>query len=717
MLAGVLLKGYKVYKNVKFIPLFETENENMKLFIGPNGAGKSSILEALNAFFNASKWIQNTKAPDSYVAPIFLIEKTKIATFSDKTKEHIIAISNFLWSINKDDQKTSFNFIPDFFNFKDRLKSKYQDNYYLLLISQTQIKRDISFATFDQIIKDQILKLEYTADGEKLLQKEQLALNKIFTELKDIFTYIYIPTETNISEFLRLESRNMQELIDKKIINDIDSILTTKKIPDGDNGELKNILDTINANLKPYVDEVEKTIQQIDSGYKFQAEGGATLTTKDISAQIINAYYTKRKLKINGKSIADLSSGERKKALIDIIYSFLIQRESKEKEIILAIDEPEASLDMSVRYAQFERIEELAKNHQILIATHWYGSLPILQNGIIHHFEPVEDNMPNIRIYTSRNYFEDRKNDPNDIYFKSFSDLALSILSSLRSREINWLIVEGPEDKNYLEYYLKDDIPNLRILPVGGCCSVKVLYQHLSISLSMKQNLESIKGRVYCLVDTDNQLLDIENSGSKKDKLIIRRLQCQSSNGHKEVKLVQINSQFVSPTEIEEVLNPSQFYKAVDSVIKQIDNVETKTAFSFFRFNEQAQQSFIKNDLSILIPTPGEGRNAMEDKCLIAEFVDKNKFSISKEYCSYEKAETPLWTKEIVNFFEANKPKDKLDPVENAIIEGQIEELLSTEVQNNLPKTDAPNATVEKINESLTEPNLAADPKTISPLT
>ena len=684
MLAGLFLRGYKVYKNVKFLPFFDCDHENLNLFIGPNGVGKSSILEALDTFFNNAKWTISLGSQHAYVAPIFLIEKKKVEHFSTTSKEYIEKISAFLWNVKLADNKLVYSTISDFLEFKDKIRSTCEQDYYLLLLSFTPHLRDISFATFDAEIKKTVLNL--TFDEENNLKKnEQKPLNKLFTEVHDLYTYIYIPTETNIANFLRLESKDMQELTDRRIIDNIDVILTNKSVPqeNGEISEKKNILDLINEKLQPYVAEVERIIQQIDIEYRFQAEGTAKLTTKDISRQIINAFYSKRKLQKDGKSIADLSSGERKKALIDITYSFLSQedRGAQEKEIILAIDEPEASLDMSIRYDQFERIEKLAKDHQIFIATHWYGSLPIIQQGIIHHIEIGEDGLPVIRLYNSRYYFEDRKNDPNDIYFKSFSDLSQSILSSIRSKEMNWIIVEGPEDKNYLDYYLKGQITNLKILPVGGSGSVKLLYQHMSIPFSVKSDSSTFKGRVFCLVDTDNQGLDIKDSDSKYGKLRIRRFQLGTYSGTQEIKLVKINNAVFIPTEIEEVLVPNQFYLALKKTIEASNDENVKLAFSYFKYDDDSKFSFVKGDLSILLPQSNVERNYKSDKKLIIDFIDRNKFLISHNYCKMNKEVEPAWIGDIIKLFnqdgykENNSLPSEKDKLDSTIINQLTEEL------------------------------------------
>src|SRR5690606_38337451 len=122
----------------------------------------------------------------------------------------------------------------------------------------------------------------------------------------------------------------------------------------------------------------------------------------------------------------------------------------------------------SMCYDQFERLQELSNKYdvQTLITSHWYGSLPIIEEGNLFHIEDKKDQIE-ITQFSFRNYFEDSKGTSSDIHFKSFFDLSSAIISSLRVKSNNWLIVESEEDKMYITKHLKG-VKNLKILPVGG---------------------------------------------------------------------------------------------------------------------------------------------------------------------------------------------------------------------------------------------------------
>jgi hypothetical protein len=368
---------------------------------------------------------------------------------------------------------------------------------------------------------------------------------------------------------------------------------------------------------------------------------------------VIDAFFSKRTLKKSKKPIKNLSAGERKKALVDIAFAFLTQDSTRNKRIILAIDEPESSLHISMCYEQFERLESLSNSHnnQLLITTHWYGALPIIEKGNLFHIDSINFETPNITEFSFRNYFEERKNHPNDIQFKSFFDLASAIISSLRTQSNNWLIVESEEDKKYIEKHLsKKD--KLKILPVGGCTIVKLLYDYLYTPISQKSDAKELQGKIYCLIDTDLQ--GINNKNFQEDLsnglLKIRRLQVSTQDL---IELVKIDTNISSPTEIEEALDPEAFYKALKITIDGSDEEDIKLAFNNFAFDSSVKNSFVKGDKSIIYSIISDGEtNPRTEKEKIIAFIDKNKLQICENYCSTEISNKLNWIRKIEEYFD-----------------------------------------------------------------
>ena len=78
MILGAILRNYKCYSGVHYIPFYKNKEQNLNVIIGDNGVGKSTILEAMDSLFNDGKsWVVNSGASgqDSSVGALFLIEK------------------------------------------------------------------------------------------------------------------------------------------------------------------------------------------------------------------------------------------------------------------------------------------------------------------------------------------------------------------------------------------------------------------------------------------------------------------------------------------------------------------------------------------------------------------------------------------------------------------------------------------------------------------
>lgn len=653
MIIGLFQRHFKTYKGARYIPFGINDFENFNLFIGQNGAGKSSILECLNCYFNHSEFIYHTneKRSEAFIAPLFLITKEDLTKYDKKVQILIQLISSYLIENLNVLSHSNYKQYESFHPQQEYIKNFMHSNYIFTVAFWPQTDNSNQhFFTFDNILKK---KIQESPEFKEEKEYHNI-INKLKSDIHKNYKFLYIPVETSIDDFLRLESKGMQDLMSENVKKRIERVLNEKHPIKGERLVNKSILDIVNTDLETFIKDVEKTIQKIDSDYDFEKEYKAKtkLTANHLSDVMIETYFSKRKLKKNGKPIKYLSAGERKKALIDIAYSFLIQEENRKTKIILGIDEPESSLHISMCYDQFERLQELGRNYdvQMLITSHWYGSLPIIEEGNLFNIEDKGDSI-DISQFSFRNYFEEVKGTSSDIHFKSFFDLSSAIISSLRIKNNNWLIVESEEDKNYISKHI-EGVGNLKILPVGGCSIVKLLYNYLYAPISHNAEKTALNGKIFCLIDTDFQgvgFTDFQDD-IKNGVLKMRRLQVMENQ---EIQLHKITTDIKYPTEIEESLNPSGFYKSLEIVINKSNNGEIKEIFNKFKFDEKALNSFIKGDNSIIYPDSSkeiEG-NPKHLKDLIGTFIDDNKKLICKEYCKLENLEKPKWISEIEKFF------------------------------------------------------------------
>jgi ABC-type Mn2+/Zn2+ transport system ATPase subunit len=664
MLIGLFVKNYKTYNGTTFIPFIQDDFKNLCLIIGENGVGKSSVLEALDSFFNLEIFsIHNgSDKSDCFVSPVFLFKKEDL-DFTPSGEKIANELSEYFWNLPSESSiqnLVQFKSISNFFQFVSRLKENFKESeYYLITIDlNASSPKTVEFGTFKDFLFKKIHSVHYAGEDDfekfkKEYQKKSIEL--IRKKLIEKFSYLYIPIETSLSQFLKIETQGMQKLMNQDIQKDISNIIMQKIEINGSNS---NIEDHLNNKLDEFINDIEEKIKTINTDYNFQIESGwKRLTAANIRDKIVEAYLAKRELKLKKQSIRELSSGERRKALIDVAYAFLKDKDDTKKEriSILAIDEPESSLHVSLSFKQFKRLQELSEEHSnhIFITSHWYGSLPLIQKGTLLNITKSTKPTPNISIFDFNDYFNAKKHLPDEISLKSYFDLTSSIFTSLRTEGDNWLICEGPDDKNYLKYYLSDKIENLNIICVGGCGNVLKLYKYLKTPIDeeipLKKAKHFIKGKALFLIDSDNQRTKLGDKSASENGIVkIARLQAFQD----EIKLFDIDSvDKTEPTEMEDSLIPKQFYQALSLAISQFGSLEEKTAFSNFDFNECAKLSRLKGENNILKLNSLERQ--IENKKIVSDFLEDHykKFITSEKYIELERIKTPTWVNDIIEFF------------------------------------------------------------------
>lgn len=638
MIIATVLKNFKCYKGINVLPFSDKNNYYLNIIIGNNGVGKSTILEGLDTLFNDARWIINNSAKsknETQTGALFLLDKGKLNVCLDAKEQALLKeISDFFWNFTPPSM-VPFKGYETLFEIRNNHKTL--DNvHYLVFIDKANNSKNLSFLSFDKSVKNALTINPKPSD---------FIIHKLLGKILALHAYIYIPIETSVSDFVKLQNMSMQMLMNRHIKAALSKNLNEKRIKrnKGKKSIKLSLLDLINEILEEYVNTVEIDIQNEYVGYSYRPKPNhsSKLTVNHVADTIIEAYYSKRIFKKDGKLIEDLSSGEKRIILIDIISAF-IQKNNPSRELIVAIDEPESSLHISKCYEQFSKINRIAIDchHQIFVTTHWYGSLPVLKcGGLIH----IADNEK--ATYSElKNYFEKRGDLPNDIQLKGYFDLSSSLLYAFRNSKQTMMIVEGYEDKRYIEYYLKDD--NLNVIPVGGCSNVKKIFSYLYTPLSDKEMVSlSGKRKIICLVDTDILCPTI---GIEKDLvsniLLIRRLHQEDD---KEASIIKCDDNKKNPTEIEEVLESSLFYSSLKLSIHEYGTDEEREVFGYYELNDKVKNSRIKGDYSILKPKSLD-RDLASDKSVLLKFIDSHKDDIAQKYVSnVPTGEMPKWISEL----------------------------------------------------------------------
>lgn len=564
MVIGILLRNYKTYQNINYIPL--SSGESFCGIVGVNGVGKSSILESLDSFFNSKPWIWNlaTKRQGQkakpYIVPIFLVEKSKIKGQTEQLLAE--GISRIMWSIEEKDIAPTNKVHFDVFKQHRELIRRNCDpkDYFLIPIGKDN-DGIVSFSIFNnfKIAIALGIEIEETA----AIKSEDLANHEgakdLLKTITTLYEYLYIPKDIDPKTFVKLETHEIQVLMGQTLNQIIDDNLP------------QQTMRNINDNLQKFIDSLSTDLQ----GYAFRksTDRQSGLRKGDFNSLIIEHFFETRKLHksdgVHWIDIKDLSSGEKQKAIIDLAHSLLTNHRSNTDNLILAIDEPESSLHISSCFEQFLLLYAISNSClQLFFSTHWYGFFPTIDDGFVSVINRKEGQHV-VDFVCLSNYREEIKQQketskgklPYDIRLKSMNDFSQSIIASLMSENpFNWIICEGSSEKLYLETYLNDLVKtkNLRIIPVGGASEIKRVYNYLTTSYEDFKN--EIKGKIYMVSDTDRNI--VSYATNEQTKLICKRI--INNPKSKQTILVPMSSNVVSPqTEIENCLNGRIFHEAL----------------------------------------------------------------------------------------------------------------------------------------------------------
>lgn len=650
MIVGLFLRHYKIYENLHFISFMNDSPANLNVFIGRNGSGKSSVLEALDCVFNNREWnvTVGQKKEEANICPVFLIKKSDVQEING-----INAVSDFFWDF--DFQSNFSNEIAKTFQtFRDVLKNSVnREDYYLVPVGVDYKRDGLYTSTFHKKMFDNI--------KQKKVSREDL--NAIKSEIYSKYSYVYIPAEASMSDVLNLQGREFQALMNRNVIDGIAKILDEPAFLNKV-GKKSSIINVINDRLDSYLEEINGRVSE---GYKFEVKGvrKKTIKSRDVLGTIISEYLNIRPLVKDSKKIKELSSGEQRLALMDIVSSFLESRDTTNRKVILCIDEPENSLHPAVCFRQFQRLFKLSSEYdrQVFITTHWYGLLITPEKGCLHYIRNGFDRDAKVTSFNLKSLQEFRKSFPNDaIELRSFSDLAASICAIQMHEEFNWLICEGSEDAKYFEAHLKGVVDNLFVLPVNGSGNAIKLFKYLRLPYEDDADGSLLKkGKVLVLIDTDNgeQHASLNfNNKSTGLRLDIKRLQLDKND---KVSLQPIGTGQGYNTVVEDIIDSKLFYKAFQSMLDCDHYPEMKKFKDSFEYDSSVRHAHITRGVRPLTQTRAT-TSSLNERLSAIIYMEKYKHALSNIYVEILKDELitgkyshPQWVSLISKYFNSQK--------------------------------------------------------------
>lgn len=640
MIAGLFITYFKTYSKLNFIPL--SDEHNLCGILGKNGIGKSSVLEALDYFFNQDEgWNLHLNAKKKgisdregaatpYMCPIFVIDNNE--KIKPAIKDVLFQLDNLFRNSTKDNVDwVSVAGKDTFFRFKENLCENFPTSSYLIIPIGITYSNKITLSIFQQ-----------SAEHVDILNNENL--NNVLEYIRDVFDYVYIPKDIDSEQFTKLETKEIQVLMGESLEEIIKGKITDSNIRDI-NAKLDEFINGLENDLNGYV---YKTIQRRQSKVK----------RADVYNLILETYFSVRKLHKKLKDeqfieINQMSSGEKQKAIIDVAHSLLKNHRTDGSNLILGIDEPEASLHISACFEQFNSLFDIGNDcRQVIFTSHWYGYLPILNNG--NTCVITKDNSSHrFDLINTNNYQEDlhhRIKDskgkmPYDIQLKSTTDFIQSILINIFSENpYNWILCEGTSEKIYFERYFKEEVISgkLRIVPVGGAKKIKKIYQNIIIPYKeMKEwSIKSKKyGKILLLSDTDRELVRYDVISDDEN------FKCQRIvNSNDKTEMVNMHSNPSSPeTEIEDCLNGKLFVETLKLFIDEFPNIS-----SFIDLDKNYEESISSYSLNL------RDSERKELKKIFDSDNGKFKEKFARKYCSlleddsYKKLD---WIENIRNWF------------------------------------------------------------------
>lgn len=542
-IVAVGLRYYKCYEATEVVPLF-FGSEKFIGFIGENGVGKSAVLEALRSFFTGQHWIRNKtgKKGEStcLVAPIVCLSEKELP-LKEFTPDEISEIKKNSKVILK--------------NIKDKISNR--DSRSNIYISAAL------FQNGDTKIFD---------GGTQASGQIELA-RKIKDFIVSYFRYIYIEAEVDIDTTTDINSKTLEFIKGSGVVGEISKILEKVRIND-ETGQDKKISDVINNKVLNYLNtEVIEKLRNVDNNYDYKnLKTGAIskISEKQISELATQALFNNRELtkKIKGKhiGISDMSSGQRRRALLDFILVMISNLdESNRERVILAIDEPELSVDASSRIQQFEKLYKTVDcGPSIVFTTHWYGWIAQLIYAdaiLIRELDKGRE----IVSSSVENFLEQDTQKKVPYEMRMMFDFLSSLGSwSELDSDKKFVICEGITDFNYIVKHFSD----YKIIPVRGREDVVRLYK---IFTEYYFRVDKKPKNVIFLIDTDpEKAVDLKDIKGNNLKRISR-----DNSGN--VKIVSNNSDnYSEKCAIEDVLSPKPFLSALKGATEILENQTDK---------------------------------------------------------------------------------------------------------------------------------------------
>ena len=364
--------------------------------------------------------------------------------------------------------------------------------------------------------------------------------------------------------FIEASNINMPKLIADIVDNEI--LVSLDKQRSRQTKPLEDLHKFIKKS-KNSVSEIEKNIGKHLNDFVLDVEG---IDTKDWKIEILFPEFNKLRFAIS--DLIDFTLFDKNKRKIStkgsgiqrIIYLSLIKYivDNSKKNVIIAIDEPEAFLQPALQKRASEVIKKIAKKAQVILTTHSshiidlndlsqtflfrmeYEKRPIARkkNEEFYKVKTIKDNNVGIeKVQLIKKYLGLKRNDSWEIMPYN-------------------LLVEGDEDRDYLNVLFEScKLENVNILVASGTSKIR---GYLSFLEEFCEDLD-YKPKVICILDHDSagkaEFSSLKNKNNYKKFDLVPFL-INRADGEKDYK---------NDYEIEDFIFPEVIKMAVNKLLRK----------------------------------------------------------------------------------------------------------------------------------------------------
>lgn len=503
-LSEFTIKNFRSISNIKLI----INEGNLITICGSNNVGKTNFLRALNLFFNPN--VENFNAEEDI--PYHIVEGSRGQGYAISLKAKIIEIEN----------KTTYS-INQSFTEKKGIKE----------ITIKGKKGDIELSEKD--VRD--------------------FLNKNFKFFFVEASNVNIPklvSEIVNDEILPLGLDKRRGKNQKESLAKLDEFIELSKQSVG----------KIETELTKIFQSLLKDVESIDSNdWKLQIRFPEYLFLRDAISKIIEFTLfdtNERKLETKG-------SGIQRTILLSLIQ--YVNSRTK-KDIIWAIDEPEAFLQAGLQKSLYSKLVSESESSQIIITTHSHFFIDVNELNNTFLFEGTKE----LKEYSRKKGLLFYK--LNTVIFKGSNfEQAQKIKENFGiGRNDSWeimpfnLLVEGQEDKDlFLALMKKFNLPIPNILVGGGVDKYPGFLQFLNDFCS---ELE-YKPKIVAIFDRDSAGRNKFNSLNKKTYECIE-LECSFINRY--------DNEAFDNLELEDFIYPDLYFDSVNKFLRKKKYSQIKKA-------------------------------------------------------------------------------------------------------------------------------------------